>query len=483
MLPRLIQGGMGAGVSSWGLARAVASTGQMGVVSGTALDTLLIRRLGAKDPGGHIRRALAAFPVASVAERIIARYFVASDAQSTFDAKAAHAPRFKRVPLPTAVLDREREWLLVAANFVEVFLARESNGGVVGINYLHKIQLATLPSLFGAMLAGVDAVLMGAGIPGEIPGVLDDLSAGHAATAPLDVADAGDETFSVSFDPAALWASEHAGPPPSIRRPAFLAIVASATLARALLKKSPGGIAGFIVEAPTAGGHNAPPRGTVQISSRGEPVYGPRDQVDLEQMRALGVPFWLAGGYAHREKFQAALDAGARGVQVGTAFAFCNESGLDPDLRTRFLESVRLGHADIFTDPAASPTGFPFKVAMLPGTLSDPALYEKRERICDLGYLRKPYRRPDGTLGFRCPGEPVHNYVKKGGHPDDTIGRKCLCNALLANIGLGQRHADGAEELPLLTAGDDVACVGALLTDHRNSYSARDVVESILPVP
>jgi len=48
--PWLIQGGMGVGVSGWRLARAVARTGQLGVVSGTALDTLLIRVLQSGDP-------------------------------------------------------------------------------------------------------------------------------------------------------------------------------------------------------------------------------------------------------------------------------------------------------------------------------------------------------------------------------------------------------------------------------------------------
>ena len=65
----IIQGGMGAGVSDWRLARAVAHTGQLGVVSGTALDTVLARRLQLGDPSGHLRRAIAAFPFQDLAER------------------------------------------------------------------------------------------------------------------------------------------------------------------------------------------------------------------------------------------------------------------------------------------------------------------------------------------------------------------------------------------------------------------------------
>ena len=41
VLPGIIQGGMGIGVSGWRLARAVSSHGQLGVVSGTAVESLL----------------------------------------------------------------------------------------------------------------------------------------------------------------------------------------------------------------------------------------------------------------------------------------------------------------------------------------------------------------------------------------------------------------------------------------------------------
>ncbi|MDE3217251.1 MAG: nitronate monooxygenase, partial [Gemmatimonadota bacterium] len=49
-LPTVIQGGMGAGVSNWMLARAVSLRGQLGVVSGTVIDTIFVRRLQDGDP-------------------------------------------------------------------------------------------------------------------------------------------------------------------------------------------------------------------------------------------------------------------------------------------------------------------------------------------------------------------------------------------------------------------------------------------------
>ena len=75
-LPAIIQGGMGAGVSDWRLARAVSAQGQLGVVSGTALDVILARRLQSGDPGGHMRRGLDRFPVPAIAKRIWHRYYV-----------------------------------------------------------------------------------------------------------------------------------------------------------------------------------------------------------------------------------------------------------------------------------------------------------------------------------------------------------------------------------------------------------------------
>jgi NAD(P)H-dependent flavin oxidoreductase YrpB (nitropropane dioxygenase family) len=246
-----------------------------------------------------------------------------------------------------------------------------------------------------------------------------------------------------------------------------------------LAKKSTGSIEGFIVEGPTAGGHNAPPRGTKVYNERGEPLYGDRDVVDLHKLAELGLPFWIAGGAGGPEKLRAALEAGASGVQVGTLFAYCEESGLREDLKAEVLEMSRAHPVDVRTDDRASPTGFPFKVVDLPTSLSSAKVYEKRERVCDLGYLRAPYRRDDGRIAYRCASEPVDTFVKKGGDIADTTGRKCLCNALMANIGLGQVRDGGREELPLLTSGDDLRNLGAFL-GCRTSYSAHDVIAHLM---
>jgi nitronate monooxygenase len=469
-LPRIIQGGMGVAVSNWQLAAAVSGLGQLGVVSGTALEQVLTRRLQDGDKGGHMRRALDRFPVAAMAARVW-------DAYSVAGGKAPHAP-YKSVPMHARDNPRALQELCIVANFVEVTLAREGHDHDVGINYLEKIQVPHLPSLYGAMLAGVGYVLMGAGIPNRIPGALDRLAMHEPATYPLHVTGAAaDDDNTLTFAPRDFLPGDW----PPLRRPAFLAIVASDVLALTLARKSNGRVDGFVVEGPTAGGHNAPPRGKLQLSSRGEPVYSERDRVDLQKMRDVGRPFWLAGGYGSAAGLQEAIDQGAAGVQVGTAFAFCSESGLRDDYRREILRRVSDGTIEVFTDPQASPAGFPFKVVRLPATMADDPLFLSRPRICDLGYLREAYRTPAGTVGFRCPAEPTSLYVSKGGALEDTVGRKCICNALLANVGLGQVRAGRYTELGLVTAGDDLTRgVRGFIREDGTAYTAGDVVNGIL---
>jgi nitronate monooxygenase len=468
-LPVIIQGGMGAAVSNWRLASAVSRLGQLGVVSGTALDVIFARRLQDGDPGGHMRRGLDQFPIPEIAERVWQRYYVPGG-------KPERAP-YKVLPTHLKETPAELKELCVVANFVGVFLARQGHDNPVGINYLEKVQLPHLPSIYGAMLAGVGYVLMGAGVPLRIPGVLDRFAKHEPATYLLQVTGAhDDDDRTMIFTPQEFMGYK----PPPLLRPKFLAIVASNTLAMTMLKKADGKVDGFVIEGHTAGGHNAPPRGKLQLDQSGEAIYGQRDVVDLEKIRALGVPFWLAGGYGSPEKLAEALADGATGVQVGTAFAFCAESGLKSSYKLALLEKVRMGTARVFTDPVASPTSFPFKVAELEGTLSEEKVYAARPRICDLGYLREAYRTPSGTIDYRCPAEPVTTYVSKGGKVEDTVGKKCLCNALMANIGHPQVRNGKYTEQALITSGTDLTGIDRFLSPGVSTYTAADVVAKLL---
>jgi nitronate monooxygenase len=468
-LPRIIQGGMGVGVSNWRLAQTVSKLGQLGVVSGTALDQLFVRRLADGDEGDHMRRGIEAFPFPEMARRIWNEYFVPGG-------KPAEAP-YPNVPMHQRRDPRKLIELCMVSNFVEVFLAREGHKNPVGINFLEKVQMPHLSSIYGAMLAGVGYVLMGAGIPLHIPGVLDAFAAHHAAEYKLSVAGAlpGQDT-AMHLNPADYIE----GVLPLLHRPKFLAIVSSNTLATTMLRRANGRVDGFVIESPTAGGHNAPPRGKLQLNEAGEPVYGERDRVNLEEMKALGVPFWLAGGYGNAAKLREAVEQGAAGIQVGTAFAFSAESGMRADLKKTLMAQAITGSGVVFTDPLASPTGFPFKVALVEGTSSQLPIYQERKRVCDLGYLREPYTEGEGKIGYRCAAEPVQNYIAKGGKIEDTVGRKCLCNALMANVGHAQMRKEGVAEPPLVTVGDDLNTIATFLAPGKDTYSAEEVVASLL---
>ena len=429
----------------------------------------MISRLMDGDIGGHIRRALSHFPFQEPVRRILHHYYVA-------ETKTPQPP-YKRPPLWTLKPPKALTELTVIANFVEAFLAKEGHHNPVGFNLLEKTQLPTMASLYGAMLAKIDFVIMGAGIPVQIPGILDRLVNHQAVSYRLDIQGAAqDDDYRVHFDPQAIFRGvvEKIG---RLRRPIFLPIISSVVLAMALIKRATGKIGGFIIETPKAGGHNVAPRGPLHLDEEGEPVYGEKDVVDLDKIKKLGLPFWLAGGYDSPEKLQHALDAGAVGIQVGTAFGFCAESGMDETLRRRIIQKVLDQEIEVCTDLLASPTGYPFKVVQMEGTLSDPEVLRKRTQLCDIGMLRHPYKRADGKLGFRCSSEPVAQYVTKEGKQEDTIGKQCLCNNLFATAGYAQHRRDGYVEPPIVTAGDGLAAIGKYIKPGSHSYSVQDVLD------
>ncbi|MCP4248280.1 MAG: nitronate monooxygenase, partial [bacterium] len=423
------------------------------------------------DEGGHVRRALEHFPFSEVAGRIVDNYFVPGGKEKT--------KPHKNVRTFTVDPDLSLQELTVAANFVEVFLAKEGHDGPVGINYLRKIELPILFSVYGAILAGVDYVIMGAGNPKDLPAVLTRLARHEAVGLGLRVQGltSADDDVEVTFDPADL----HRGSPPAVKRPDFLAIVASVDLAAGLaaLPEPPDG---FIVEAPSAGGHNAPPRGPRRTDELGQPMYDERDEVDLAQLREIGLPFWLAGSYGTPEGLQQALAEGAAGIQLGTAFAFSQESGLVPELKAKIIAQVVDGSVEVRSNWRASPTGFPFRIVQVEGTLSDQELYKNRRRVCDLGALRVPYKTESGSIGYRCPAEPLRAYTDvKSGRVENTEGRLCLCNGLLATAGLAQYRAKADyEEPPVVTTGSDFRGVRELMGRIRpgaDFYRAGDVID------
>ena len=467
--PELIQGGMGVGISNWELAHAVAVAGEkldkrvLGVVSGIGLALTMVNRLRRGDL--DTRAALEAFPVPRMAQEIIEEHWLNPDSKLPSKPEILVTGTEKK----KAALIR----MIVVANFMEVWLAKQGHSRPIGINWLEKIQLTHLPEFFGAMLAGVDYVLMGAGIPNQVPGVLDSLAEWKETSYRLDVA--GGDNYVLPFDPKTFVPEAYRKP---LTRPRFLAVVSHDALAKALATRASGEIDGFVVEGPMAGGHNAPARGK-EIDANGEPVYGNRDEPDLDKIRALGKPFWLAGGYGTPEKYAEALRLGATGVQVGSAFALCNESGMLPDIKTEIRKQIISGTILVMANPTVSPSGFPFQVVQLPGTLYDRKVLDNMERTCDHGYMVEAHEMKGGGKLFRCPAEPIKVFVKKGGKVEDTEGRVCICKALSATA------KDGiSPELPyvgkIVTLGKDQSFRDLPLINPDGSYSAEDVIRSIL---
>lgn len=467
-LPKIIQGGMGVAVSNWKLANAVAKNNQLGVVSGTGIDTVFIRRLQDGDKEGDVRRALSHFHDQDIVNTLLNDFFIEGG-------KAINVP-YKRLPLHRVDLSAYQQQVLAVAAYVEVFLAKENHQGVVGINLLEKVQIPNLATIYGAMLANVDYVLMGAGIPREIPGALDLFSLNKSASLKIDVIKSTKEVR-VTFDPEIVFPKlekDH-----QLNRPKFLAIISSYTLASHLAKKATGYVDGFIIEGPLAGGHNAPPRGPMTLNEIGSPIYTEKDEADLVAIATIGRPFWLAGSFGTPSKLQMALAQGAAGIQVGTAFAFCEESGFTSEIKKEVIKKwgrEDLPKVEVFTDPLASPTGFPFKVAPMVNTLSEQSQFESRPRICDIGYLRELVMEENGDLTYRCPAEPVNEFTKKGGELSKTLGRKCLCNALMSAAGVPQVQKNNFVEPILVTAGDDLINLYKIIHPLKESYSAKDVI-------
>ena len=464
--PSIIQGGMGIGVSSWRLARTVAQRGELGVISGTAIDSVVARELQDGDPNGR-RQVLQTYPDPEIVDHLLDRFYQPEgrSEQEPYDLLPIH----QFTPRPKS------QRILAAATYTEVRLAKTGHDGLVGMNLLAKLKRYSLPCLYGAMLAGVDAVFIGAGIPMEEAKQIPKLAAGDPARLRLnpDTSQADDDVlqdnYTYDLDPADLIDD-----PPALDRPAFFPIISTDALARIMDAKLPDEhIDGWVVEGPVAGGHNAPPRNKQYDDDT--PIYDEKDVADLERIRGLGKPFYLAGGYGSPEGLQFAHNVGAAGIQVGSLFSLTDESGYPEGMTRRLIRGIHAGEVSVRTDGRVSPTGFPFKVLTLDGTLADDERARRRPRICDLGYLREPYVDEEGRLLGRCPSEPVDDYVRKGGDESETEGRSCLCNALMANIGLPQ-YRDEYTELPLYTGGDALLNLPLGSVEHPQ-YDAGDVLD------
>ena len=323
----IIQGGMGVGVSLHPLASAVAREGGLGIVSSACLDRLLSRRTGRK--------------------------------YNTHDAA-----------------------------YEEVSLAKAA-GGLAGINIMGALVRDYTDSVRGALDAGADAIISGAGLPLTLPAIQ----------------------------------------PP--RDTALIPIVSSARALDIICKKweklgyRPDAV---VLEGPLAGGHLGFRMDQIDLESNAlENLFPP---VKETAMKYGDFPVLVAGGIYTHDDIVRFIRMGADGVQMGTRFLATEESSATEEYKQAVLNARR---EDIVVahDPG-SPCGLPFRV------LRQSPMYvsaQKRQRPpkCDKGYVLLKDREGRFTL---CPAKESNEH------------HFCICNGLLSSAGYNPD-----KEEPLYTVG------------------------------
>jgi nitronate monooxygenase len=323
----IVQGGMGVGVSLHPLASAVAKEGGLGIVSSACLDRLVSKRTGRK--------------------------------MNSYEAA-----------------------------YEEVSLAK-ANGGNAGINIMCALGRDYEDSVRGALDAGADVIISGAGLPLSLPAIQ-----------------------------------------PS-RDTALIPIVSSSRALDLICRKwerlgaRPDAV---VLEGPLAGGH-----------------LGFRiDQVDLEDNRLENllppvkemaqrygdIPVIVAGGIYTHEDIVRFLAMGADGVQMGTRFLATEESSASEPYKNAVIhsreEDILVAH-----DPG-SPCGLPFRI-IKQSPMYESAVARTRKPKCDKGYVL--LKDADGKY-TKCPAKSSNEH------------HFCICNGLLSSAGYNPDR-----EEPLYTVG------------------------------
>lgn len=333
----VIQGGMGVGVSLAPLASAVAREGGLGVISSACIDRIVSKRTGRK--------------------------------VNTYEAT--------------------RE---------EIELAKDK-GGFAGINIMVALQRDYVDSVRGAIDAGADAIISGAGLPLNLPDI-------HP---PKDTA--------------------------------LIPIVSSARALELICKKwdrfkyRPDAV---VLEGPLAGGH----------------IGFKMDQVDLESnklenllppvkdmaIKYGNIPVIVAGGIYTHEDIQRFLAMGADGVQMGTRFLATEESSATEAYKQAVVE-VNQENTYLAYRPG-SPCGLPFRI-IYQSPMYQSTLRQLRTPKCDKGYVLNKDEKGNYTL---CPAKV------------DNKDYFCICNGLLSSAGY-----NSDKEEPLYTVGTNAYRVDRIL--------------------
>lgn len=305
---------MGVGVSLHPLAKAVAREGGVGIVSSACLDRLVSKRTG------------------------------------------------KKVNIYEAVYE-------------EVSLAK-ADGGFAGINIMAALMRDYNDSVKGALDAGADFIISGAGLPLNLP----------AIQPPKDTA--------------------------------LVPIVSSARALEIICKKwerlgyRPDAV---VLEGPLAGGHLG--FRLDDIDSESNKLENLLPPVKDMAVKYGDIPVIVAGGiYTHADILRF-LDRGADGVQMGTRFLATEESSATAVYKQAVVqakdEDILVAH-----DPG-SPCGLPFRV-IKQSPMYVSSLQRLRKPKCDKGYVL--LKDAKGVFSV-CPAKESNEH------------HFCICNGLLSSAG------------------------------------------------
>jgi nitronate monooxygenase len=259
------------------------------------------------------------------------------------------------------------------ATYEEVSLAK-SSGGFAGINIMVALIASYNDSVRGAIDAGADFIISGAGLPLNLP----------AIQPPEDTA--------------------------------LIPIVSSARALELICKKW--GKLGYrpdavVLEGPLAGGHLGFKFEQIGVeSNKLENLFPLVKDVAIKHG---DIPVIVAGGIFTHSDIERFLKMGAEGVQMGTRFLATEESSATAEYK-RAVINAKDADICIASNPA-SPCGLPFRIIKhSPMVAPD----EVRKPKCDKGYVL----RKDSEGKFtRCPAK------------ENDGSYFCICNGLLSSAG------------------------------------------------
>jgi len=190
----------------------------------------------------------------------------------------------------------------------------------------------------------------------------------------------------------------------------------------------------------------------------------------------------LAGRLLWRPgKLAEALRLGAAGLQVGHRLPSA-KNPRPARAQTGSPPPEPPWQAGVFTDPLASPAGFPFKVAQIAQTLSDPALYETvpdmRPRLLAPPLPQDRWLRSATAVPpSRCRIPPQRR------RPRGYTRPQMRCNGLPTTWAWARSGPNREPNCRWSLPGDDLALIAQFLTPGRDSYSAAYVLRQLLAEP